>query len=95
MTLATNVLTKQPTETRLMTMSFSSSMAVGETIVSIDNMSTTPAGVTLGATSTLPQSAALLISGGTDNKKYKIQIKITTSLGQVLENEGYLEVRDI
>lgn len=95
MTLASNILTKQPTETRLMTMDFSSSMSTGETILSIDDISTNPIGPTFGTATTGTQFASVLISGGTDKKKYKIQITVTTSLGQILENEGYLEIKDI
>ena len=95
MTLATNILEKQPSETRLMTMDFSASMSSGEIVSSLDSTTTTPVGVTFGTVTLGTKSVSVLISGGTDKKKYKIQFIVTTSLGQVLENEGYLQIKEL
>ena len=95
MTLATNVLEKQPSETRLMTMDFSASMSAGEVIASIDSITTAPPGITFGTETMGTKSVSVLISSGINKKKYKIQIIVTTSLGQILENEGYLLIKEI
>jgi hypothetical protein len=95
MTLATNTLEKQPSETRLMTMDFSSSMSTGEIISSLDTTETSPAGVTFGTVTLGTKSVSVLISGGVDKKKYKIRFIVTTSLDQILEHEGYLYIKEL
>lgn len=95
MTLATNILEKQPSETRLMTMDFSSSMSSAEAIIAVDSTTSTPVGVTFTNVAFTEKNVSVLIAGGADKKKYKIQFIVTTSLSQVLEFEGYLSVKEL
>ena len=95
MSLSKTTLEQQSTETRLLTMEFTEKMSTGETISSLDTSSSLPAGITFGAVTLDKRAVNLLCSGGTNGKQYKITMIVTTSLGQVLENEGYLKIKDI
>lgn len=88
-------LKKQPGETRAFGMDFSNKMVKTESIQSVDNVTSTPAGLTFGANSISGQVATTLISGGTHGKTYIVTVTVTTDIGQVLENEGILEVNEV
>ena len=85
-------LTKQPDEVRLFGMDFSNKMVKNEVIMSVDSTESSPAGITFTGTTIDSQIVNILCTGGTEKKKYKITVKITTGTGQSLENEGYLDV---
>ena len=98
MSLSTTELTKQPSESRLMTMEFDNKMSKTELILTMDSVTSTPSGVgapTFDAGTVKSQSVDIMISGGTTDKKYKITMIVTTDAGQVIENEGYLKVREV
>jgi hypothetical protein len=101
MAKANDTLEKQPNETRLFDMYFDNKMRTGETIVSVDSTVSSPAGIVFNSTSFSGQIVQLLISAGDppdrgdlNYNQYKITVTVTTSAGQVLENEGYLNVQD-
>lgn len=89
------LLTKQPGESRLLSMDFSKKMSKGETITTIDSTVSNPAGLTFPSTTPSGQDAGILISGGDNHKKYKVTVTVTTSLSQILENDGYLDVKEL
>ena len=90
-------LTKQPSETRIFSMSFSNKLISStETIASIDSIAIYPDDASLIATehSIGSTNANISVSSGDDNRTYKITVIVTTSTGQILENEGLLKVLD-
>lgn len=91
-----DTLKKQPGETRLFGMSFSNKLNTGETIASIDSMVSDPAGdLTITDHSVSSGVANVLISGGVTGKTYKVTVTVTSSEGQILENDGWLEVLEL
>jgi len=90
-------LTKQPSETRIFAMSFANKLlTAAETISSINNIIIYPndASLTVVEHSIGADKANLSVSSGDDNRTYKITVIVTTSTGQILENEGLLKVLD-
>lgn len=107
MALSKIIISKQPGETRLVSMDFSNKMVATETIVSIDSVTQSLANG--GATTDLvfsgetvsDQTAQFLVSGGDIPARadipecdYKVTVTVTTSLSQVLENDGILKVKE-
>jgi len=108
MALSKITIQKQPGETRIVSMAFDNKMAASETIVSIDSIDQL-INDTGGATTDLTftgqtingQIAQFLVSGGeipdrTDINEcdYKVTVTITTDLGQILENDGILKIKE-
>jgi hypothetical protein len=94
--MSTPSLIKQPAENRLYSMDFSGLLAVGETIAGVSSVVATPSGLTLvGSPSYSGVYAMQRISGGTANTRYKVTFVVTTTAGNTLEGEGYLQVKDI
>jgi hypothetical protein len=103
---ANQELCKQPAEKRKFGMEFAALMdtSSGEVISSIDGItSETISGGTSDLTITSPAIAngvatsskvELWIAGGTAGLKYRIEILVTTSGGQILEGDGLLKVTD-
>jgi hypothetical protein len=107
MSLSNITLQKQPGESRLLSMPFDNKMVSGEIITAINSVTQTLADG--GATSDLTfsgqvfagQIAQMLIAGGTIPNRddiqfcdYKVTVTITTDLGQILENDGILKVKE-
>jgi len=111
MALSKITITKQPGETRLVSMDFSNKMQTGETIVSVDNIAqqiyvengpdlpTTD--LTFSGQAFSGQVAQCLVSGGQIPTRddipecdYKVTFTVTTSNGQILENDGILKVKE-
>lgn len=89
-------LVKQPSESRIFSMDFAGLMAAGETITSVSSVTATPNGLTLaGSPAASGQVATQRIAGGTSGHKYVVTFIVTTSLGNTLEGEGILQVRDL
>lgn len=96
-----DTLEKQPSEDRLFDMYFDNKMRTGETITSIDSTVSTPAGITFLSQSFSGQVVQLLVSAGDppdrgdlDYNQYKITVTVTTSANQILENEGFLNIKE-
>lgn len=94
-------LIKQPAESRLYVMDFSANLAAGETIASVTSFtSDAPTGA---ATLTISSIAAASdglgaqarVAGGSDGARYKLTALVTTNMSNILEGEGYLQVRDL
>lgn len=89
------LLFKQPAESTLFFMDFSANMGQAETIQSIAAPVVSPAsGLVIGTPTILGQVAQMRISGGTAGICYKITVQITTSLSNILECEGKLQIYD-
>lgn len=91
-------LVKQPSEVRQYTMDFANLLATGETIT-VDSVSHELRGggisdLTVYNEAVSGSTVVFWVSGGTDNQTYRIEIIVTTSLGQTLEGDGLLSVRD-
>jgi hypothetical protein len=94
--MTTGSLIKQPAENRLYSMDFSGLLAVGEVLAGVTSVTALPADITLsGAPSYSGVYAMQRILGGTANTRYKLTFVVTTSAGNTLEGEGYLQVKDI
>lgn len=100
--MALPYIVKQPGETRLVIVDFKSKMSSGETVVSVDSTNTDPAGLTFASETELVQSASVLVSGGSapsrtdiDYNSYKMTMTITTSAGQILEEETEIRVKEV
>jgi len=107
MALSKIILSKQPGETRRVSMDFSNKMTDTETIVTIDEIAQSLANGE--ATTDLVfsgqvingQIAQFLVSGGTIPARsdipecdYKVTVRITTDQAQILENDGILKVKE-
>jgi len=101
---ASQELCKQPAEKRRFAMEFASLLVTNETISTIDSIiSETIDGNTSDLTisgptiedGTAPSSRVQCwIEGGTSGIKYRVEILVTTSDGQILEGDGILKVTD-
>ena len=101
---ANQELCKQPAEKRKFSMEFSSLLGTGEIISSISSIaSETIDGGTSNLTITLPSIidgsatdsiVTLWIEGGTAGLRYRIEILVNTSGGQILQGDGLLKVTD-
>ena len=107
MSLSNVIITKQPSEKRLVSMDFSKKMATTETITAIVSVGQSLADGSI--TTDLEFSAQIisgqvvqfLVAGGNIPTRadiqecdYKVTVKVTTSLGQELENDGILKVKE-
>ena len=97
--MAPQVLTKQPYESRFFNMDFSNLMEDSETISSIVSITSELIGggdsdLILADETIDGQTVSFTISGGTNAKRYKIEIRIITSTTNHLEGDGILKVRD-
>lgn len=96
MALSVDTLTKQPAETRLLAMEF----AVGRTetlasVVSATSVRLAGTGnITISAPAVVGNEVRLSISGGAAGDLHKVTVVVSTGMGQTLEGEGQLFVRD-
>lgn len=93
----TDNLKKQPSETRIFGMSFKNKLRSSTDVIqSITSVSIYPDDATLTAVdhSITTDTAYITVASGSDDRTYKLTVIVSTSEGQVLENEGYLKVLD-
>ena len=98
---APEILVKQPSEDRQVTMDFSNLLSTSETISSISSVShelrgggvsdLTVYNEAKGSDST---TVTFWVSGGTNNNTYRIEIVVVTNASQTIEGDGLLSVRD-
>lgn len=88
-------LIKQPGESRLYSMEFAANLAAGETIATVDSVTASPSGLTIGSPVANGTKADVRISGGTAPTTYKVTFTVTTSASNILEAEGVLVVRQL
>ena len=93
------LIIKQPSEVRQLTMNFASILSDGETISSIVSVTHEKTG---GETSDLTvynevktdTVVAFWVSGGTNFVTYLVEITVTTSIGQTLQGDGLISIRN-
>lgn len=98
--MSTPSLVKQPAESRVYVMDFSGLLAQGETLTGVTSVSySSPSGdaalTLVGSATYSGVYAQQRISGGTSGKYYTVTFVVTTSLGNTLEGEGILQVRNL
>jgi hypothetical protein len=94
--VGTETLIKQPAESRLYSMDFAPNLDVGETLASVVRVTVDRTGLVLNGSPTYSGTKAFQrIESGSAGTNYKITFVITTSSGNTLEAEGYLQVRDL
>lgn len=87
---------KQPGEARVIPFEFADKLGTGDSISasSVAGSITADAGITVAA----PQQSGTLVlckvSAGTDGQNYRISCKITTTLGEILELDVIIQVRE-
>lgn len=83
-------------ESRLCTMDFSALLARGETITAVASVSadlhTTPA-LLIGVATFSAGLVQFRVGGGLQDSRYKLTVFVTTSAGNTLDGEGYLQCR--
>lgn len=89
-------LTKTSGEVFQVGMDFSRVVNSGQTVVAA-SVSYTPYDTTLGIAniSTTGSGVAFIVSTGTPNVNYRIQVTVNTSDSEILVGEGILKVRSI
>lgn len=92
-------LVKQPAESRAFTMDFSALLASGETLTAVSTVTIAPVTASpltaSGVATVSGASAQQRLTGGLAGTKYKVTFVVTTSLSNILEGEGYLNVKDV
>lgn len=88
-------LRKQPSESRVYEMKFDAKMASADSITGVVSFTYTPTGtISVAAPSFAGKSVFARVSGGATGEKYKFTGVVSTSAGDQLEGEGYLELFD-
>jgi len=93
--MATQTLNKQPSESRVYAMDFSAKMDATDSVASVSSITVLPATLTYTTPTPSGKSVVMRLSGGVDNTQYKVTVIIVTTLGNTLEGEGFLLVKDI
>jgi hypothetical protein len=88
------MLVKQPGESRVYSIVFAQNMVLGESIVGVNALSCSPAGLVFGTALMVNQELQFRLSGGVDRESYSIKASVSTSLGNILEHDVILLVRD-
>ena len=92
------IVKKQPGETIKTSMEFTNWLDTGVTISNpivthvsygCETSDLTVTNITING-----QFVDMLISGGTDRTRYRVQVQVNTSGGEVLQGDGILEVTD-
>lgn len=90
-----DVMSKDPAEERIYDMEFQEKLSGTETIASIDSSSVSPAGgLSIDSLAISGTRVQVRVSGGVAGTNYTVGIWAISSLGQKLEGEGVIEVRD-
>lgn len=87
------VIEKQPSETLILAMDFSSWLD-DETLTLVE-VSSSPTGLTIEDEVVSGQTVEMTVSGGTNGQNYRVQVTVTTSEGETLVGDGLLKVRGI
>lgn len=86
------VLRKQPSESRIYEFEFAANMTTGESLSGVTSLVTTGSGLTVGSPAYSGTKVTVRLSAGTTGSRYKLTCVVTTSLGNTLELDGYLDV---
>ena len=95
---ANEQLIKTENESRLFSMDFVNLLKSGETISTINYLGQYNkeglSDLAVGIPAVVGSEILFTIGGGTNNKRYRIIARITTSLGNILEGFGVLKISD-
>lgn len=87
-------LVKQPSEVRTYRMDFRRSLDRDDFISGVLSVSVTPGTITVDNPSSAEKTVSFRVSGGIDGESYNIKVIVSTSLGQTIEGDGLLVVRE-
>lgn len=88
------VLEKDPDETIDYVIDWTRRLnAAGGTTVTVSSAShTVDAGITMVSESTTDSTTSVRLSGGSDGNQYKVEVLMTTSGGEIVQEEFYISV---
>lgn len=96
--MSTPTVRKQPGDSRLYSMVFSALLARGETVTGVDSVAITPTTASMlvvsGSATYTDTTALVRLEDGLSGQKYKVTIVVSTSAGNTLEGEGYVQLED-
>lgn len=87
-------LVKQPSEIRTYKMDFRRSLDRDDLISGVVSVSAYPDSITVDNPSSSDKTVSFRVSGGNDGESYNIRVIVSTSLGQTIEGDGLLVVRE-
>jgi hypothetical protein len=96
--MAIPTVIKQPSESRLYTMEFAALLGTDETILSVSSTAVTPVTdptLSLSGTVFSDTIVQFRLSSGLTGKRYKVTIVVTTSAGNTIEGEGFVQSEDL
>lgn len=98
-TTAPQYLVKAPSERRYYTMNFANLMSTSETISTIRSITSEKRGggiseLTISDSGIVGQTVGMWIESGSNFQTYRVEVEISTSLGQILQGDGLLRVTD-
>lgn len=88
------ILIKQPSESRLYDIDFTSLLATDDTITAWTSTTATPTGLTIADAAISSPLIQVRISSGAHGVLYKISSIVTTTGGDTLETDSFLRVID-
>lgn len=91
--MSLKTLVKDPDESKIYVIDFSSLLATGETLSS-PTVTASPSGLTIGTPVISSGTVQVRISGGTVDTQYSIDVTVNTSLSNVLNDTVYLNVKN-
>lgn len=89
-----NLKIKHPDDTVTTAIDFSSLLAPGETIVTLDSVTPSPNDLTVGGSSIVGSTVQIELDGGTLGSFYSIIITVETSTGNILSDSLMILVQD-
>jgi len=88
------VIEKQPSETLILAMDFSSWIDSDVTLT-LDEVISSPDGLTIVDEVVSGQTVRMAVSEGDSGQNYRVQVTVTTSEAETLVGDGLLKVRGI
>ncbi len=89
-------LIKQPSESRVYAIDFQKLLASGDSVKTISSLTTSPAAqLTLSSQRIVTPKVLVRVQDGVAGTLYAITCIVTTTLGDTLEGEGELEVKNL
>lgn len=87
--------TQQPSERYKRTAGYEESLDAGDTLVSIALKSVEPSGLTVDNLAASSTAIAWWATGGTDGTTYKVTFTVTTTAGEIFEDEVFYKIREV
>jgi hypothetical protein len=92
--MATAILRKQPAESRVYSIDFVNLLKTGDSLATVTSVTATPAGLAVGTGTIDGTTVQFTLSSGTHGVQYYVEAVVATTLGEVLEGDGRIFVRD-